>query len=249
MEKVSLILTTYNCKDNLKRTLQSIESQDYENIQVVIEDGVSTDGTLEMIQEYQKKSRHEVIWHSEPDAGIYDAMNKGYKRSTGSIIGFFNDLFLTDRAVSLLAAAVKNDAGLVGVHADLVYATDEKVKRCWRTGEGRIQSGWMPGHPTLFLRREVYERFGLYNTTYKCSADYEFMVRILKNNQVKLTYIPKKLIRMFYGGTSTGSSGAYMVSIKEAHRALAENQVRFAWLVVLLRTLRTIPQFLFTDAK
>ena len=245
METVSLILTTFNCRENLKRTLQNIEKQDYPAIEIVIKDGASTDGTLRVIKDYKNKSKYQVVYCSEADKGIYDAMNKGYKLSTGTIIAFFNDLFLAENAVSVMVEAIgRAGVGLTGAHADLIYATDNKIKRYWRTKNGKIQWGWMPGHPTLYLRREVYEEFGLYNTSYRCSGDYEFMVRILKDNQVKLSYVPQTLIRMYYGGTSTGDSSAYWVSVKEAHRALCENHVAFAWWVVFLRTLRTIPQFL-----
>lgn len=246
--KVSLILTTYNCKVNLEKTLKSIEQQDYANIEVVVKDGVSTDGTLDVIQDYAQKHEN-VIWKSEPDTGIYDAMNKGYALSTGDIIAFFNDSFTTSDAVSKFVNAIKDGGtGCMGAHADLVYATEEKIVRYWKMGQGRISQGWMPGHPTLYLKREVYEKYGLFDTTYKCSADFEFMVRVLKDDNVKLAYIPEVLIKMFYGGTSTGSAGSYWVSIKEAHDALVKNKVKLAWWVIFLRTLRTAKQFLTIES-
>jgi glycosyltransferase len=110
-------------------------------------------------------------------------------------------------------------------------------------GQGEISKGWMPGHPTLYLKREVYEKYGLYNTKYKCSADYDFMVRILKDNQIKLAYIPEVLIRMYYGGTSNNNVRSYLVSILEAHASLRENKVKFAWWVIFRRSLRVMSQF------
>lgn len=250
MIKVSLILTTLNCKDNLRRTLDHIEQQDYPNVEVVIKDGVSTDGTAEVISNYVQTSKYEVVTIAEKDTGLYDAMNQGYRHSSGDIIAFFNDLFLDKSAISIMVAAVqKAGEGLTGAHADLIYATDEKVIRYWKNGNGKIKRGWMPGHPTLYLRREVYEKYGLYDINYKCSADYEFMVRILKDDIVKLEYVPKTLVRMYYGGTSTMSSRAYMTSISEAHRALKKNKIKRAWWIVLLRTLRTVPQFIEKNNK
>lgn len=241
--KVSLILTTYNCKENLKKTLRSIENQDYEDIEVVIKDGVSTDGTLDIIQNYAKNHEN-VVWKSEPDIGIYDALNQGYAMSTGDIIGVCNDVFTTPYAVSKFVRAIKDDgADCMGVHADLVYATEDKVIRYWKMGQGKIAQGWMPGHPTLYLKREVYERYGLYNTNYKCSADYEFMVRVLKDDDVKLAYIPEVLIRMFYGGTSTGSAGSYWLSMRESYEALKKNKVSFPMVVMIKRMLRVLIQF------
>lgn len=241
--KVSLILTTYNCKDNLKKTLKSIDEQDYADIEVVIKDGVSIDGTLDVIQDYAGQHSN-VIWKSEPDKGIYDALNQGYAMSTGDIVAVCNDLYTTSDAVSKFVRAIEEGgAECMGAHADLVYADEEKVIRYWKMGQGRIAQGWMPGHPTLYLKREVYEKYGLYNTEYKCSADYEFMIRVLKDDKVKLAYIPEVLIKMFYGGTSTSSAGSYWVSIKESHKALRDNGVRFAWWVIFLRILKTLKQF------
>lgn len=243
MELVSLILTTYNCKNNLEKTLTSIERQDYLNLEVVIKDGGSTDGTLDIIKEYEGNSRFPVKWSSTADSGLYDAMNQGLSLATGKIILFFNDKFVGSNVVSKCVQIMEQE-GTDGVHGDLVYAEEGIVKRYWKMGTGKIKYGWMPGHPTLFLKREIYERYGDYNCTYKCSADFEFMVRILKDEKVKLSYIPEILVEMFYGGTSTQSAGAYGVSIREAHKALAENGIKCAWWVVFLRTIRTIPQFI-----
>ena len=119
----------------------------------------------------------------------------------------------------------------------------EKVVRHWHQGQGKIRFGWMPGHPTLYLRREVYETFGYYKTDYRISADYEFMIRILKDEKVRLSYLPEVLIYMSHGGTSTNSLGAYLEGMKEGHRALRENGVHFAWFTDLCRTLRVLVQF------
>lgn len=242
--KVSLILTTYNCKENLLRTLQSIEQQDYADIEVVIKDGGSKDGTEDIIRDFAWK-HSDVIWKSEPDKGIYDAMNQGYAMSCGDIIAFFNDLFVGNDAVSKYVRAIEQGGtGCIGAHSDLIYATDTKVVRYWKMGQGKISQGWMPGHPTLYLKREVYEKYGVYDTAYRCSADFEFMVRILKDDHEKLAYIPEVLIRMFYGGTSTGSAGSYWVSIREAHDALKKNKVSMAWGIIILRTIRVLKQFI-----
>lgn len=241
--KVSLILTSYNCRENIKQTLKSIEKQDYPQVEVVIVDGGSTDGTVETIKKYAEKTKYSCKWISEKDNGIYDAMNKGYGLSQGDIIAFFNDLFLKRNAVSLMVNAIINE-NADGAHADLVYAVDNKVKRYWHMGEGNIRQGWMPGHPTLYLKREVYERFGLYDISYKCSADYEFMVRILKDNAIKLAYVPVTTIKMFYGGTSNQSFSNYLVSLKEGHRALVSNGVRWAWWIDFRRTVRVYIQFI-----
>ncbi len=242
MELISLILTTFNCKDNLKITLESIESQDYPNLEVVIKDGGSSDGTIGIIKEYEKSSRFTVKWTSMSDEGCYDAMNQGLSLSTGAVIFFFNGRFTGNDVVSKCIRKMEQE-GTDGVHSDLVYVEDGVVKRYWKMGKGRIRSGWMPGCLTLFLRREIYEQYGNYDSTYKCSADFEFMVRILKDGKVKLSYIPEILVEMYYGGTGTQSTGVYGVLIKESYRALADNRVRFAWWAAFLRTIRLVSQF------
>ena len=248
MVKVSLILTTYNCADNLKRTLKSIEEQDYPDIEVVIKDGGSTDGTVDVIRDYAEHSRYPVQWVSEKDEGIYDAMNTGYSLSTGEVVAFFNDRFYRKDAVSRIVSVIKGadpaDGKMYdGVHSDLIYAENGKAVRYWKMGEGTIQQGWMPAHPTLFLWRRVYEKYGLYDSSYRCSADYEFMVRILKDGAVRLAYIPEVLVEMYYGGTSSGGIGNYLLSLKEAHRALRENQVKRSVLIDIKRSIRVLQQF------
>ena len=243
-KKVSLILTTYNCAENLKRTLESIEQQDYPKIEVNIKDGGSTDGTLAVIEEYAGTSHNPVNWVSKSDKGIYDAMNQGYALATGDIIVFFNDMFLKTDAVSRMVRKIEDEPVCVGAHADLVYATDEKVVRYWKMGTQKsLYRGWMPGHPTLFLKREIYEKYGLYNTDYRIAADYEFMIRFLKDKENRLAYLPETIIRMYYGGTSTSNAGSYLQSLKEGHRALKENGVRCAAWIDFLRTCRVLLQF------
>lgn len=245
--KVSLVLTTYNSKEYLPRTLASIDSQDYDDIEVVIKDGGSTDGTLELIVDYASKSRFEVKYTSCSDIGIYDAMNQGIALSTGDIIVCFNDTFVKNDAVSKMVSLIANSKeNVVGAHADLVYADDTHVVRKWKMGQQKsLLLGWMPGHPTLFLKREIYDKYGLYKTDYRISADYEFMIRFLSDKKAgnKLAYLPENIISMFYGGTSTSSGGSYIKSLKEGHRALVSNGVHPAFVADILRTIRVLLQF------
>lgn len=248
MKKVSLILTTYNCKENLVKTLESIEKQDYPDIEVVIKDGLSNDGTVEIIKKYQQESHNQVIWESKKDSGIYEAMNQGYALSHGDVIAFFNDTFTSDSAISKLIAKMEEinpvtNEEYIGVHANLVYVDGDKIVRKWEMGEGTIYHGWMPGHPTLFLKREVYEKYGLYNTKFKIGADYEFMIRFLKHKENKLAYLPETVVSMFYGGTSSGGLRSYLISLKEGHEALRINKIRWASYIDIRRTLRVLKQF------
>ena len=245
MKKVSLILTTYNCKDNLIKTLKSIEEQDYPNIEVVIKDGASIDGTVELIKEYCANSHNNVKYVSKKDNGIYDAMNQGYMLSSGDIIAIFNECYTRKDAISKIVKVIEDDnESCIGVHTDLIYVSGDKVVREWRMGQGKIQDGWMPGHPTLFLKREIYEKYGLYDSSFRISADYEFMVRFLKDEKNKLAYIPEKLIAMFYGGTSTGGVKDYLLSFKESYIALKNNKIKGALMITIKRTFKVLRQFL-----
>lgn len=243
MKKVSIITTTYNDSVNLRKTIKQIEAQDYENIEYIIVDGASKDDTLEVIGEAKKRFGERLVWISEKDKGIYDAINKGLKLATGDYIGLCFDQFASKDVISKMVFIMEKE-GTDGVHGDLDYVDGEKIVRKWRNGQGDIRKGWMPGHPTLYLKREVYETYGPYKTDYRISADYEYMIRILKDGQVKLSYIPEVLIKMSHGGTSTNSLGAYLEGMKEGHRALKENGVKFAFVTDMLRTLRVLKQFI-----
>lgn len=244
MYKVSLLVTTYNSVGNLPVTLKSIQSQTYEKIETVIVDGGSTDGTVALIEQFAQKSGMEVKWCSEPDNGLYDAMNKAYRMCSGDIIAVCNDKLCGENAVSLLVNAIEEaGADCIGAHSDLVYVEDGKVVRTWHMGQGKISQGWMPGHPTLFLKRQVYEKYGQYDTTYRCAADYEFMVRFLKQDENKLAYVPKVLIAMFYGGTSNAGLRNYLISFKEGCMALRKNNVKHPLMITLRRTWRVLRQF------
>lgn len=257
MQKVSLLVTTYNARDNLAVTLRNIEAQDYPDIEVLIVDGQSEDGTVDMIREFAERHANEVTtglsddsssisvrWISEPDCGLYDAMNKAWAMCTGDIVAVCNDKICTPDAVSKLVRAIEQGgADCIGAHADLVYVDGERVVRTWHMGEGKLAQGWMPGHPTLFLKREVYERYGIYDISFRCAADYEFMVRFLKDEKNRLAYVPEVLIAMFYGGTSNAGLRNYWVSFKEGYRALRKNDVPHPLLITVKRTIRVLRQF------
>lgn len=246
--KVSLLVTVYNVKKTLPITLRSIEEQDYPDLEAVIVDGGSTDGTVELVRAFAGRMEGRpglsVRWVSEPDGGLYDAMNKAFRMSAGDVVAVCNDKLCKPNAVSKIMAALERGGdGCVGAHADLVYVEGERVIREWRMGQGRITQGWMPGHPTLFLRRAVYEKYGLYDTHYRCAADYEFMVRFLKEPENKLAYVPEVLVAMFYGGTSNAGIQNYLVSFREGYQALRENGVPHPLWITLRRTLRVLTQF------
>ena len=240
--KVSVVTTTYNDIENLKRILAEVKKQTYPNIEHIIVDGGSTDGTMDLLKELEEKEPGRISWMSEKDNGIYDAINKGIRMATGDIVGCCFDRY-ADEGVLMRMVEIMEKEGTDGVHGDLCYMDGDRIVRKWHQGQGVIRSGWMPGHPTLYLKKEVYDRFGLYRTDYRISGDYEFMVRILYRKEVTLSYLPEILIYMSHGGTSTNSLGAYVESMLEGHRALVENHVPFAWVTDLCRVVRVLSQF------
>lgn len=242
LPKVSVITATYNDAPNLKRIMDQVARQDYENLEYIIVDGGSTDGTMDLIHEMEARMPGKVRCISEPDRGIYDALNKGIALAGGDIIGCCYDRYADENVLSRMVRAME-DEGTDGVHGDLYYMDGDRIVRRWHQGQGSIRTGWLPGHPTLYLRRQVYEKYGVYRTDYRIAADYEFMVRILYKKKVRLSYLPEILIYMSHGGTSTGSLGAYVQSLMEGHRALRENHVPFAWFTDLCRTVRVLLQF------
>lgn len=240
--KVSVVTTTYNDIENLKRILAEVKKQTYPNIEHIIVDGGSTDGTVDLLKELEEKEPGRISWMSEKDNGIYDGINKGICMATGDIVGCCFDRY-ADEGVLMRMVEIMEKEGTDGVHGDLCYMDGDRIVRKWHQGQGVIRSGWMPGHPTLYLKKEVYDRFGLYRTDYRISGDYEFMVRILYRKEVTLSYLPEILIYMSHGGTSTNSLGAYVESMMEGHRALVENHVPFAWVTDLCRVVRVLSQF------
>lgn len=245
---VSLLLTTYNSESVIRKTLDSIDKQDYPDIEICVADSCSTDSTLDIINEYAANSRYKVVVESKKDSGIYEGLNNSLKLTHGDYIQVMNDELVTTDAISKLVAAIeeaekeKPGKEVLGAHSDLVYAEDGKVIRYWKMGQGKIRSGWMPAHPTLMLKRETYEKYGNYDISYVCSADYEFMVRILKSKGI-LGYVPEVLVSMYYGGTSNSSWKSYVRSINEAIHALCVNKVRPALWITGLRTIRVALQF------
>lgn len=250
MPLVTVITVAYNSVDNLRISLELLKKQDYPYIESVIIDGGSADGSYEFISSFAEEFHHVTDdmahtckWISEKDNGLYDAVNKGIDMASGDIIGCYWDMYESEHVLSDIVDIICRE-GTDGVHGDLLYVDENgKTVRKWRMGRGKIRQGWMPGHPTLYLKREVYEKFGRYDTEYRISADFEFMVRFLKDEEADLSYIPDILIRMFYGGTSNNGLGAYINSIKESYKALRKNDVRPAGWIIFLRIVRTLFQF------
>lgn len=247
-KKVSVITTTYQDLCHLKEVVNGIKKQDYAHIEYIVVDGGSKDETVPFLQELEKEMKAvpgwDMKWISEPDKGIYDAINKGVRMASGDFVGFMFDKFAAPDVISRMVATMEKE-GSDGIHGDVVYV-DEKDQpvRSWVMGNKKtIKDGWMPAHQTLYLKKDVYDKYGEYKTDYKIAADYEFIVRILKGGSVRLSYIPDVLVHMFYGGTSSGGLSNYILSFKESYRALRENAVPGAFWICSKRTVKVLLQF------
>ena len=251
--KISIITITYNSAKTLPRALESVRSQTYGDIEHIIVDGASTDGTVEIIKNYSKgpsdkvPSTKEVRWVSEPDGGIYDALNKGIRMATGDVIGFLHsdDVLYSPDSIGQIAAAFESTKADV-VYGDLQYCNGDKVTRRWRSNAFKPSSlkfGWMPPHPTLYVRREVYEQVGEYDSWFRISADYDMILRIFTAGY-KTHYIPQVLVSMETGGASNRDAKARLSKTQEDYFVLKKNHVGAGLLTVACKQLRKIKQFI-----
>jgi glycosyltransferase involved in cell wall biosynthesis len=226
---ISVVTAVYNRRETIGQAMRSLQSQSFEHYEHVVVDGGSTDGTIAAIQAL---ADHRTKVESGPDTGIYDAINKGISRTTGDVIGLMHsdDFFASDRVLEKVVTAFE-DPSVDGVYGDLQYvsASDPgRVIRHWRSGEFSpklLRRGWMPPHPTLYLRRSVFERWGAYDTSYRIAADYDAMLRWLGHGQIKLAYIPDVLVKMRVGGESNRSIGRIVRKSREDYRAIRSNNI------------------------
>lgn len=220
----SIITVVFNNEETIADTVRSVARQTYPNVEYLVIDGQSTDGTLTRLAECGATVTHLI---SEPDKGIYDAMNKGIALASGEIIGFINadDFYASSDAVAEVAA-VFNDPNVDACYGDLCYVKQDDTAtlvRYWQSSNflpGSFESGWCPPHPTFFVRREVYQRFGGFDSSYKIAADFELMLRLLEAHKIRAKYIPSVLVKMRMGGTTNKNISNIVRQNKEILRAL-----------------------------
>lgn len=241
--KISLITVCFNSEKTIKDTIKSVLKQTYKNYEYIIIDGKSNDKTLEIVNKYlEKESKIKMV--SEKDKGIYDAMNKGIKLASGDIIGILNsDDLLKDEYVfeRIIDEFKKTNAS--AVYGDLLFM-DETLKTPVRNFIAHNYSkhfAWHPPHPTLYVKKEVYEKIGDFNLEYKICADFDFMIRLIKGN-FKFAYIKEYLVIMRIGGVSTDGLRGYINNLKEANAVLRNNHVSFYHLINIYRILKSIYQ-------
>jgi len=245
--KISIITATYNSEATVADTLTCIGGQDHADIEHILIDGRSADRTLEIASGFPHLAR--VV--SEKDKGIYDAMNKGIALATGEVIGILNsDDIYTGRDVLSTVAKAFADPAVMTVYADLQYvhaSNLDKIIRTWRTGpyhKKNFYYGWMPPHPTFFVRREIYDQVGLFNLTLRSAADYEMMLRILLKHGLSAHYIPRVIVKMRAGGMSNASYRNRFMANREDRMAWKLNGLHPHFYTLYMKPLRKIPQFI-----
>ncbi len=227
--KVSIVTVCYNCIGTVRQAVDSVLGQVYRNLEYIIVDGGSTDGTQAVVGSYNGRIRKFV---SEPDEGIYDAMNKGLHMATGEIVAFLNgdDMYADSRVIADVASLAQSGR-FDGVYGDLVYMPrdgSDKVVRYWRAGHyqpGALQTGWVPPHPTFFCRTQLLRQAGGFNAWYRIAGDFELMLRLIEKQGISLGYVQRPLVRMRVGGRANTLRGI-LCGNREILHAFARNEVK-----------------------
>jgi len=244
---ISIITVVLNARLTIENTIESVLGQTYGNIEYIIIDGGSTDGTLDIVNKYKDKISKIV---SEPDKGIYDGMNKGVKLASGDIIGILNaDDIYDNRFVleTVVRAIAENNSD--ACYGDLVYVDrydTDKIKRCWKSceyKEGLLKKGWIPPHPTFFVKRSAYKDFGMFDINFPLAADYDLMFRFLERHKIKSCYIPQVLVKMRAGGSSNKGLSNLIRQNLEIARILKQNGINNYFKFFLFKIINKLRQF------
>jgi len=214
--RITIITVCYNRVHTIEKAIQSVLEQNYLNIEYIIIDGNSTDGTKAIIASYGDRISHYI---SEPDKGMYDAINKGFRLATGDVIGLMHsdDEFYDADAISKIAASFQQDLNTEGVYGDGVYVSNDSKERLIRNRIGgafslqKIKSGWLPLHPTVYLKKSAIDKYGFYNLDFKIASDTEFLLRYLYKYKIKMSYINSYIVKMRMGGMSTNARRVFEV--------------------------------------
>lgn len=230
--RISVITATYNSGRTIGDTLESVLRQTYSDVELIVVDGASRDDTMDVVRRYEPRFGGRMHWTSEPDRGIYDAMNKGIARATGDVIGILNsdDFYTSDTVLERVAEAMAG-GDVDAVYGDIHYVRDGDLRRCVRYYSSRpfrrwmMRLGFMPAHPSFYCRREVYERCGTFDTTYRVAADFENLLRLIYVNRIRTCYLPADFVTMRTGGASTSGLSSHRQIMRDHLRALRSNGV------------------------
>lgn len=249
--KVSIITTSYNSVRTLRDTMDSVLRQTYTDYEYIVVDGASKDGTVDLIREYEPLFGERLRWVSEPDRGIYDAMNKGIAMATGDVVGLLNsdDFYTSDDILATIAHAFSLPDAPDAIYGDVHYvdeADTTKVVRYYSSqkfASERMLMGYMPAHPSFYVRRECYEKYGAFDTSYRVAADFENLLRLIYVNKINLRYIAKDFVTMRMGGASSSGLSSYRRIISDHFRAYSKNGVKPRYILYFWRYVKKLFEF------
>lgn len=248
--KVSIITVTYNSANTLAMAIESVLRQTYPGIEYIVKDGGSTDKTIDVIKEYEPKFHGRMKWVSAKDKGIYDGMNKGIEMATGDLVGILNsdDFFTTSDVVSKVVENIK-EKNVDAIYGDIHFVRDSNLQKCVRYYSSKLFSpfwlrfGFMPAHPSFYVKRGILIEAGLYKIKYKLGADFEMMVRLFHKYHISYYYLQKDFVTMRTGGASTRDINSRRILLKEDVQACRENGIRTNRLLILLKYLYKILEY------
>lgn len=232
--KISVITATWNSASTVRDTIESVLRQSYPDIEHIIVDGGSKDSTVDVIKEYEPRYNGRLKWISEPDKGIYDAMNKGIAMATGDVVGILNsdDFYTSDDVLAHVASAFEGLGDeLDAVYGDIHFVDDSDLTKCVRYyssagfKRSKMRRGWMPAHPSFYCRKSVYEKFGMFDISFKIGADFENLLRLIFVNRIRTRYIPVDFVTMRTGGASTSGLASHKQIYRDHRRAYKKNGV------------------------
>lgn len=246
LPSISIVTAVYNRAATIASAIESVLAQRYSRIEYIVIDGMSTDGTDRVIAQYADRIDRVV---REPDSGIYDALNKGVRLATGDVVGFLHadDLLADEMAITHVAEAFREPVD--AVYGGLFYVDSENVDRVvryWKSvpyNRNRFYRGWMPAHPTCYIRKSCYERYGDYNRSMSISADYELILRMMVKHRIRVSSVPDVLVKMRLGGKSNASLTNRLLANREDANAWVVNQLRPPWGLRLMKPARKLLQF------
>lgn len=248
--KVSIITVTYNSAETLAMAIESVLRQSYPDIEYIVKDGGSTDRTIEVLKEYEPKFHGRMKWVSEKDKGIYDAMNKGIEMATGEVVGILNsdDFFTANDVISKVVEAITQNK-VDAIYGDIHFVRDSNLHKCVRYYSSKLFSpfwlrfGFMPAHPSFYVKRGILIEAGLYKINYKLGADFEMMVRLFHKYHISYYYLQKDFVTMRTGGASTRDINSRRILLREDVQACRENGIRTNHLLILLKYLYKILEY------
>lgn len=247
--KFSIVTSTFNSAKTVRDTFESVLGQTYKDYEYWVIDGASKDDTVSIIKEYEPKFEGRMKWISEPDKGIYDAMTKGFQKCTGDVLMLINsdDLFARSDALQLVADKFYENPDVDCVYGDLFYVSQDniqKIVRVWKTGAQKsFNKGWLPAHPTFYVKKGVYDKYGYFDLSYKLAADFELMLRFVERYHIKLAYLDECLVRMRLGGATSKNLKNIYRQNKECYNAFKNNGIKCTPFYIFYRFLPKIKQF------